>query len=149
MGYPVASVLVVDDNADFLTVIRETLEEGSPAFRVHTAETGAAALALLERQRGDGNTSDPAFVVLDFHLEDMDAPLLLNRLAASSGLRDVPVLVLSVSGWDEDEEAARSAGARHFLVKPTRCDELHEAIVAFWRDNVAPSEGPVTDEAVE
>src|SRR5262249_47316200 len=101
------TVLVVDDNPGCLRFARAILED---AFRVHTVENGAEALAFLERRAPFADAPRPAFVVLDFHLPDMNAPAVLARLSTDATLRALPVLVLSQADWEEDERAARDAG---------------------------------------
>ena len=125
-------ILVVDDNVGFLRVVRSILES---IFTVHTVENGTDALAFLERRPPFADAPRPAFVVLDFHLPDMIAPAVLARLRDDAALRAIPVLVLSQADWDEDEAAARAAGARAFRVKPSRVDALREAVVQFWREH--------------
>lgn len=131
------TVLVVDDNLEFLRVARAILED---AFSVHTVENGEEALAFLERRPPFADAPRPAFVVLDFHLPDMNAPAVLARLGADA-LRALPVLVLSQADWEEDERAACAAGARRFCVKPSRVHALREAIVDFWRDHAGAGPG--------
>jgi chemotaxis family two-component system response regulator Rcp1 len=132
MTVAAVDVLVVDDNAGFLRVVRSILKS---AFTVHTVENGADALAFLERRPPFVDAPRPAFVVLDFHLPDMSAPAVLARLGDDATLRAIPVLVLSQADWDEDEAAARAAGARAFRVKPSRVDALREAVVQFWKEH--------------
>jgi CheY-like chemotaxis protein len=129
-------VLVVDDNHGFLEIVRRVLGTGSPAFAVHTVETGSQALAFLERRAPYDRAPRPAFVLLDFRLPDMTAAMLLEMLAARGLLAMLPVLVLSQAAWEEDEAAARAAGATHYAVKPSRVRALREMVVAFWRDQV-------------
>ncbi len=130
------AVLVVDDNRDFLRVMRTVLERGDPAFVVHTVETGTEALAFLERRAPYRDAPRPQFVVLDFLLPDMSAPAVLLRLHAHADLRAIPVLVLSQAGWEQDEAAARAAGACEFRVKPSRVGALRAAVVSFWEEHV-------------
>ena len=125
-------LLVIDDNTGFLRVVRSILED---AFTVHTVENGTDALAFLERRPPFADAPRPAFVVLDFHLPDMSAPAILARLGADAALRAIPVLVLSQADWDEDEAAARAAGARAFRVKPSRVQALREAVIDFWKEH--------------
>jgi CheY-like chemotaxis protein len=73
-------VLVVDDNLGFLRVVQAILEKATPAFSVHTVESGTEALAFLERQPPFADAPRPAFIVLDFHLPDMNAPSVLGRI---------------------------------------------------------------------
>ena len=125
-----ATVLVVDDNQGFVRAARAILED---IFAVHTVENGADALAFLERRPPFGEAPRPAFVVLDFHLPDMDAPTVLRRLGDDAALRLIPVLVLSQADWEEDQAAARAAGARQFRVKPSRVLALRETVLDFWK----------------
>jgi chemotaxis family two-component system response regulator Rcp1 len=133
------TVLVVDDNQGFLRVARAILED---AFAVHTVESGTDALAFLERRPPFSEAPRPAFVVLDFHLPDMNAPAVLHRIAGDDHLRAIPVLVLSQADWEEDEVAARAAGARQFRVKPSRVQALRDAVLAFWREHADAGVGP-------
>ena len=133
------TVLVVDDNQGFLRAARAVLAE---AFVVHTVESGGDALAFLARQPPFADAPRPAFVVLDFHLPDMKAPAVLERLARDADLRAIPVLVMSQADWEEDAVAARAAGARQFRVKPSRVQALREAIVSFWKEYAGAGANP-------
>lgn len=135
-------VLVVDDNEDFLRVIRVALRTVRPAFAVHTVESGTEALAFLRREPPFSSAPRPAFIVLDFRLPDIDAPAVLGRLSARADLRAIPVLVLSGADWGEDEAAARAAGATEFRVKPSRVQALREAVVGFWKEHGHEIENP-------
>jgi CheY-like chemotaxis protein len=138
------AVLIIDDNVGFLRVIRAVLEGTAPSFTVHTVETGEEALAFLCGEPPFADAPRPAFVVLDFHLPDVDGPELLARIRARPGLKDIPVLVLSQADWAEDEAAATAAGSQRFRTKPSQLEELHEIVVQFWRDFVvarAPGTG--------
>lgn len=121
------AVLVVDDNRDWLRVTRSVLE--GLGFDVRTAESGEAALRLLE---GDFR---PAFIMLDFRLDNVMAPEILARLGRSL-VGTIPVLVVSQTRWDEDEAAALGAGATVFREKPSRVAALRETILDFWEDHV-------------
>jgi CheY-like chemotaxis protein len=135
-------VLVVDDNLGFLRVVQAILEKATPPFSVHTVESGTEALAFLERRPPFDRAPRPAFIVLDFHLPDMDAPSVLDRIGARAELREIPVLVLSQAAWEEDEAAARRAGARQFGVKPSRVAALRDAVVTFWKEHAHGGEDP-------
>jgi two-component system, chemotaxis family, response regulator Rcp1 len=132
-------VLVVDDNQGFLRATRAVLEH---AFAVHTVENGADALAFLGRRPPFADAPRPAFIVLDFHLPDMDAPAVLRRLGADAELAAIPVLVMSQADWEEDAAAAHAAGARQFRVKPSRVHALRETIVTFWKEHARAGARP-------
>jgi CheY-like chemotaxis protein len=135
-------VLVVDDNLGFLRVAQAILEKATPRFAVHTVESGTEALAFLERKPPFTDAPRPAFIVLDFHLPDMDAPSVLGHILASDQLRRIPVLVLSQAAWEEDQQAAIAAGALQFDVKPSRVQALREAVVKFWKEHAHGGDDP-------
>ena len=139
---PAVPVLVVDDNCGFLRVVRAVLESGDPRFAVQTVETGHDALALLDRVAPFEEAPRPAFIVLDYHLHDQDAPAVLEQMSARPGLEAIPVLVLSVAGWEKDQAAAMAAGAVRFHEKPSGVGPLRELLVAFWKEHVDGGQGP-------
>lgn len=129
-------ILVVDDYVGFRHVIRTLFEETPARFDVRLVSTGEAALRFLSRQPPFAQAPRPAFVVLDFRLPDMAAPDVLRRLRTLPTFEEVPVLVLSVAGWEEDEARSMQAGAQEFLVKPTNAEALLAAIDGFFTRHV-------------
>jgi CheY-like chemotaxis protein len=139
---PAVPVLVVDDNCGFLRVVRAVLESGEPSFAVQTVETGHDALALLDRVAPFEEAPRPAFIVLDYHLHDLEAPAVLELMSARPGLEAIPVLVLSVAGWEKDQAAAMAAGAVRFHEKPSRVGPLRDLLVTFWKEHVDGGQSP-------
>jgi CheY-like chemotaxis protein len=129
-------VLVVDDHAGFRRVIRMVLDDAPLRFDVHLVSTGGAALRFLSREPPFSQAPHPAFMVLDFRLPDMLAPEVLQRLRRLPTLGDIPVLVLSAAGWEEDEASSIEAGAQGFLVKPSNADVLLDRIEEFCTRHV-------------
>lgn len=123
-------VLVVDDDVAFLDAVRASLELVAPHFRMYAASTGGEALAFL--QQAGAAVPRPAFVVLDYHLGDREAPSVLGAIRANHELREIPVLVLSQFAWERDSQAATAAGAGQFSVKPSRVRQLGELLLNFW-----------------
>lgn len=129
-------VLIVDDDQAFLSAASHALAGATVAFEVTTTETGAGALALLDRTAEQGELPD--FVLLDYHLPDTTAPSVLKRLAATPALASLPVLVLTRDAREEAREDALLAGASEFATKPSRLVALRDVVVRFW-ENHAPS----------
>jgi CheY-like chemotaxis protein len=125
------TVLLIDDNPLFLRVLAAVLESGTPAFRTCGVATAGGALAYLSGEGASGSER-PDFVVLDFHLPDMDAPSVIQRLRRSQCGASVPVLVLTQAYWARDEEAALVAGATEFHPKPSTIAELRRILSEFW-----------------
>ena len=124
-----ADVLAIDDDADFLAILKETLEK--QGFEVRTAMTAAAGLAAAREK-------PPLLVVLDLRLPDRDGLDLLHELRESEGTRTTPILIASVV--DERMEGLR-LGAVEYLVKPIDRGRLVEAALRALqaRDRRTPS----------
>ena len=112
-----APVLAIDDDTDFLLILKETLEKHG--FSVRTATTAEEGLAAA-RER------PPLLVVLDIRLPDRDGLDLLHELREDAATRETPILIASVV--DERLEGLR-LGAVEYLVKPIDRGKLVEAAV--------------------
>jgi len=104
-----ARLLVVDDNkVNRLLLIRSLEMQG---HRAVGAENGRIALSMLEHEPFD-------LVLLDINMPEMDGFQVLERLLASSTLRDLPVIVTSaVEGMDSVVRCIE-LGAEDYLHKP-------------------------------
>jgi DNA-binding response OmpR family regulator len=105
------AILVVEDNAELLEVLRMLLDY--ERFRCLPAADGRQALAMLAEER-------PALVILDWVLPRVGGPAVLAAVRERYGA-GVPVLVLSAvaAAWE-----AREAGADAYLRKPYAVEEL-------------------------
>lgn len=118
---PAAPILVVDDDAKILALVRTYLER--EGFAVVEARDGLAALAAAEAHA-------PQLVVLDLMLPELDGIGVLKRLRASSA---VPVLMLSARGATGDRIAGIAQGADDYLPKPFSPAELVVRVHAILR----------------
>jgi signal transduction histidine kinase/DNA-binding response OmpR family regulator len=109
MAYNPGHILVVDDDQ----LIRSTLAQGvkQQGHTVALAENGRQALEMLQAQSFD-------MVLLDIIMPEMDGYQVLERMKIDSGLRNIPVVV--VSALDEMDSAAKciGMGAEDYLAKP-------------------------------
>ena len=108
-------ILLVDDDQDFLEVYWETLKRLPCAPEIHTASTGARALALLE--------SEPfSLLIVDLHMPKMDG---LQVLAIAR--RKFPHLrIVVLTGVSDEEFRARAygMGVDQFWQKPVTDNDV-------------------------
>jgi DNA-binding response OmpR family regulator len=102
-----ARVLVVDDEADFLTTYTRLLHR--QGYEVTTVSSLATALSALARER-------PSLVISDLRLPDGDGLDVVR--AARSGANPSPVIVVTGFPSEEQRRAALAAGATAFFAKP-------------------------------
>lgn len=117
-------VLVVDDEPQIRRVVRNALDGIAEA--IVEASNGAEALDLAA-------SAEPALIVLDLTLPDMDGLDLCRDLRAFS---TAPILVLSARQSDRDKVALLDAGADDYLVKPFSTAELQARVRALLRRGI-------------
>jgi two-component system sensor histidine kinase/response regulator len=105
---------VVDDNEHARAVIQDML--ASMSFSAAAVESGAAALAEIERAARAGEDYDIVFI--DWQMPGMDGIETAKRIAAS-GLSPAPHLVIVTAyGREEVIREAEAAGIKDVLIKP-------------------------------
>jgi CheY-like chemotaxis protein len=118
----VAKILVVDDHADSLTAMSLLLELES--YEVARAATGAQTLRAIEAER-------PDLVLLDLYLPDMNGAEICEILSARGLMTDLRVVIFSAAHESaEDIQRALALGAREYIAKPFRAEDLLARIAA-------------------
>jgi DNA-binding response OmpR family regulator len=112
---PTAPILVVDDDAKIVRLVRTYLERDG--FRVVTAADGPAALDAIE-------THAPALVVLDLMLPELDGRAVIRAVRRDEESGRTPILVLSARSSTIDRIAGLEDGADDYLPKPFSPAEL-------------------------
>jgi CheY-like chemotaxis protein len=108
-------ILVVEDDEDvrrMLTFVLATIGE------VTSAVDGMDAYVRLE------GGLHPDVIVTDLMMPRMDGLTLANRLKKHATLAQVPLVMLTAKSGPKDMIAGINAGARHYLTKPFKTDEL-------------------------
>ena len=116
-----ATVLVVDDEADIRDIVRVNLEHDGHV--VLTAASGPEGLDLLRTQH-------PDLVVLDVMMPGLDGWQVLTSIKgeAEHELSDVPVLMLTARGGDLDRIRGGIEGAIRYIKKPFSTTELRNEV---------------------
>ncbi|HEU4370186.1 MAG TPA: response regulator [Methylomirabilota bacterium] len=116
MSAEAARVLVVEDNRDTSTLLRDLLiTEG---YEVESVPTGEAALEALER------TPDVDLVVLDLMLPGMSGYDVIERMRIRPPLAATPILVLSALSSPSARIRGLRDGADDYMTKPFLPEEL-------------------------
>jgi len=125
-------ILIVEDEPPIRRFLRASMtEEG---YRFNEAETGKEALKLAAREPAD-------LVLLDLGLPDIDGLEVVRQLRDWS---QVPVIVLSARGQENDKVRALDAGADDYLTKPFGVGELLARIRVALR-HAASSASPTAE----
>ena len=125
---PSAPILVVDDDAKIVRLVRTYLERDG--FMVVTAADGPAALEAIETHR-------PALVVLDLMLPELDGRAVIRAVRRDEEAARTPILVLSARSSTIDRIAGLEDGADDYLPKPFSPAELVLRVKSILRRTAA------------
>ncbi|MEK6532901.1 MAG: sigma-54 dependent transcriptional regulator [Nitrospirota bacterium] len=110
-----AKLLIVDDDADIVTVLEDRLQ--ASGYTTIIARDGQQALDQIEQE-------SPNLILLDLDLPKLTGIQVLKRLAQIKHVEDLPVIVMTAHGSVNAAVEAMKEGAYDFLTKPLDKDHL-------------------------
>ena len=117
-------VLIAEDEPGQAEVLKYNLE--SSGFGVRISPNGADALVQIEEDR-------PDFLVLDWMLPEVSGIEICRRLRKMEENKDLPIIMVTARGEEEDRIRALDVGADDYMVKPYSPGELVARINAVLR----------------
>ena len=127
-----ADILVIEDDKTIQNFIRITLK--TKGYRCDLADDGLTGISCFY-------ANNPDLILLDLGLPDLDGMVVLDQIRQES---DVPVIVVSARGMEQEKVGALDAGADDYITKPFNAGELLARIrVALRHRSNAPKQEPV------
>jgi CheY-like chemotaxis protein len=108
-------VIIAEDDDDLRALLIKTLGQRYTVFAV---SDGVLALDLLLK------IPKPAAMLLDINMPRVDGLTVATRLKEHPWLRSIPILFLTARGSPEEEREGFETGARCYLTKPFRSQDL-------------------------
>lgn len=130
------NVLVVDDEADILELIRYNLQK--EGYSVRTVRTGEEALRETARLR-------PDVVILDLMLPGVDGLDVCKALKREEKTLAIPVVMLTAKTEDIDIVSGLELGADDYITKPFSPKVLIARIRAVLRRAASPQNAETSD----
>lgn len=120
-------ILLVEDNPDdaFLAsrIIGKVCQE-----KILLARDGEEASELLQKLVREGNCGDVRLVLLDLKLPKISGLELLQQIRNSDKLCTLPVVVLTSSDNETDQERCRGLGVVDYVYKPMTAERLQSVL---------------------
>lgn len=115
------SIVIVDDNKEFCSILRERLEKNDGLRIVGIANDGNQALKVIQEVQ-------PDLVILDIIMPYMDGLGVLEKLPTLD-LNKLPrIIILSAVGQDTITQKAISMGVDYYIVKPFDLDTFVQRV---------------------
>ena len=112
-------ILVVDDDVAIVRMIEFKLK--AAGFKVTCAFNGQEALDKIAEDK-------PDLLISDINMPQMTGIELIQQLKKSVQTRDIPVIILTARGEDEQREEAVKIGTNVFINKPFAPAKLLEIV---------------------
>jgi two-component system response regulator len=119
-------IVLVEDNEDDIVLTRRALARNKIGNPLVIARDGAEALELL--LGANGNSINPAIILLDLQLPKVDGLTVLKRLREDPRTKLTPVVVLTSSKAEQDVIAGYNLHANSYIRKPVDFDQFTEAV---------------------
>ncbi|VBB40185.1 hypothetical protein TRIP_E280162 [uncultured Spirochaetota bacterium] len=110
-----AKILVVDDNQIHAGVLKTFLENND--YTVSIAQDGGKALSMVAEEGFD-------LIISELMVPKVDGFMLKDSLAAKSGTKDIPFILVSHRKNENSVRRAYGQGVDHYLQKPYLMAEL-------------------------
>lgn len=121
-------VLLVEDNYQNKVLVQEILSLNG--YDIVVASTGTEALKALTTDRFD-------IILMDLHLPEMDGVTATRIIKADEKNRLIPVLALTASAMQGEEDKILDKGFDGYVAKPIEVKKLLSAITEKLEGRVA------------
>jgi len=112
---PRKKILVVEDDPEIALLLRKVLEK---QYAVEHAGDGRAALRVME------HPPQPDLVIADVMMPQLDGISMVRFMKANPNLKKIPVIFLTAKTSSHDVISGISAGAKHYITKPFKIDDV-------------------------
>jgi two-component system response regulator len=119
-------IVLIEDNEDDIVLTRRALSRNKIGNPLVIARDGAEALELL--LGANGNSINPAIILLDLQLPKVDGLTVLKRLREDPRTTLTPVVVLTSSKAEQDIVAGYNLRANSYIRKPVDFDQFTEVV---------------------
>ena len=119
-----AKVFLVEDDQSIITLVEYNLKK--EGFKVSVSSDGEDALKEIKNQ-------EPDLILLDWMLPNLSGIDICKSLRKDKKFLDLPIIMLTTKGQEEDKVSALNAGADDYITKPFGHSELAARINALLR----------------
>ena len=128
-------ILLVEDNPGDVRLTKEAMKEGKIINNLNVVEDGAEALAYLRKNGKFKDANRPDLILLDLNLPKKNGREVLAEIKQDINLKQIPVVILTVSKAEEDVLKTYELHANCFITKPVDLEQFIKVVKSiedFW-----------------
>ena len=118
------SIHIVEDEQPIITLVKYNLEK--EGYKVSFSDNGNDGIEDIKKL-------SPDLVLLDWMLPDFSGVEICKSLKKDTKFKDIPIIMLTAKGEDEDKIKGLNSGADDYITKPFSFPELLARIKALLR----------------
>lgn len=119
----IVAILVVDDSRDEQDLLSTRLRAAGYGSLM-VADSAEAAFGILGQGKAGQGAGAVDLILMDIMLPGVDGLEACRQIAATEGLQDIPIIVITAKTDEKDLLAAFAAGAMDYIRKPVNPVEL-------------------------
>ena len=131
----IIEILLVEDNPGDVRLTQEALRGAKVKVILSVVNDGVEAMAYLRQEGKYKDVSRPDLILLDLNMPRKNGHEVLSEMKADDALKQIPVVVLTVSKSDEDIIKSYNLYANCFITKPVDLIQflnVVRSIEDFW-----------------
>jgi two-component system chemotaxis response regulator CheY len=117
------TILVVEDSPTMRQLISFSIKR-IPDATIIEATDGVDALKKLSSEKVD-------IILADINMPIMDGLKLVSLVRGNPAHKEIPIIMITTEGAEEDKKRALSIGANAYLTKPIQTQELMKLVNSF------------------
>lgn len=128
-------LLVDDDPADRLLVKKALLSSSTRQFIFSEVDDGIAAIEFLNQKSSVSDFKKINLILLDLNMPRMDGRETLCEIKKTPALREIPVVILTTSDFENDIKFCHEQGCDMYIKKPFTMKEFVkelQQLEKFW-----------------
>jgi two-component system phosphate regulon response regulator PhoB len=119
-----AHLFIAEDETAIVSLLKYNLEK--EGHKISSSENGEEALKLIKDK-------NPDLILMDWMLPDLSGVEICKQLKKNKKYSDIPIIMLTAKGEEEDKLKAFDTGADDYVTKPFSQKELNARIKSLLR----------------
>lgn len=137
------TILLVEDDEYDVEITERAISKSDISSQLYVVWDGEEALDFLFQRNEFEDAPRPDLILLDLRLPKIGGHEVLSTIKEDEELKNIPVIVLTVSEREEDMVKAYDSGASSYVHKPVNPDEFGKVIRTvqeYWKITELPPE---------
>ena len=131
----IIEILLVEDNPGDVRLIQEALKDAKIKIILNVVNDGVEAMEYIRQEGIHKDVSRPDLVLLDLNMPKKNGLEVLSEIKGDDALKQIPVVILTVSKNEEDVIKSYNSHANCFITKPVDFIQflnVVKSIENFW-----------------